>query len=253
MMDWSRQRWVLIASVVLAAQVAAIFALHSKQPMLARLAGGELKKFPEAIQPSASPQIDALNDPMVFAAAHPRGFSGAAWLKAPEADYQISNSIPPARFLEFQRSPAATGDANSWERPRTALPLLQLSIAKPPAKSLLMVEGALAARTPAIMPELPIQHGTDLLSNTVVQVGVRVDGFPLSTRIILGSGSRGADLAALEIARKIRFGPLPVNVSRETADLQWGQLVFQWFTTEPPSTNAVTATGATAAANTANK
>ena len=88
-------------------------------------------------------------------------------------------------------------------------------------------------------PTIPIQFASDVLSNTVIQVGIQADGFPLSSRIISGSGSRGADLTALQIANGVRFTPLSAATARTEGALEWGELVFQWFTTEPIATNAL--------------
>ena len=45
------------------------------------------------------------------------------------------------------------------------------------------VQAALRAKP----PEIPIQFASDVLSNTVVQLGVRGDGFPFTARIVSGS------------------------------------------------------------------
>jgi len=239
-MEWTRQRWVVVASLALAGQIASIFALHTRQRILAQPSGGELNHFPATTTNTASSEMEDLNDPLLFAGAHPHGFSAAVWLTAPKADYALSNSIPAPRYLDFERAPTKFGNENSGRPPEPPLPLLQFAVAKPAQKSVLWVEGALLERAPAKLPEAPPQFGSDVLSNTVVQVGVRADGFPLSMRVVTGSGSRGADDAALEMARKMRFAPLPINRQNEENPLQWGQMVVQWFTAEPASTNRAT-------------
>jgi TonB family protein len=212
-----------------------------------RVTGGGVRAFPERGAPTAvAPELEGLSDPMVFAAAHPEGFSSSAWLTPPRVGYALSNSIPPPRFLAFERTPSAFEDVNSRPAPTAPLPMLDFPIAKTPAKSIFSIEGDLAARPLMAPVELSVQFGSDVLSNSIVRVGVQADGFPVSTRLISGSGSRAVDLNALEIARKMKFAPLPVNVSRDGQKLQWGELVFQWFTTEPPSTNPPPALNAAA-------
>jgi hypothetical protein len=126
---------------------------------------------------------------------------------------------------------------DSTVRSTTPLPFVRLETQPEPAKrSILIAEGDLAARPIRELPALPIQYGSEVLAPTIVQVAVQPNGFPLSKGIVSTSGSRAADLSALQIAGSIRFAADPLR--RETEALQWGNLVFQWATAATPSTNA---------------
>lgn len=235
-MSWTSKRLVIAAAFIFAAHVFAIFTLQTRKPILSRIAttGSPRVYFPSPTSTLSPGELDGLNDPLAFASANPRGFSGAAWMNRPQMDYAPSNATPPPQFLSFRRSELGSPARPLAEVSRIgSLPFISLALPKPEHRSTLTLEGDLAAR-PLIttLPALPIQVATEVLSNTVVQLGVQADGYPFSARIITGSGSHAADLAALQIAQKIRFAP-----NRNKSDLQWGELTFQWFTAEPPSTN----------------
>jgi hypothetical protein len=258
-MSWTRQRVPILAMVIFVAHVIAIFALHTPTPMLA---------LPEAFRSPRMPtpqmttnnllEAEELNDPLVFAGAHQHGFSAAAWMMRPKQEYVLTNSAPAPRFLSFVRPPTEfPAVENLAEASRSSdLPFVEFALPKEMPKSTLAVQGALEQRRVMSAPEIPTQFATDVLSNTVVQVGVRADGFPFSTRVISGSGSRAADLQALDIANRVRFAPsMPVSVQKRNAaeaigdpgELQWGEFVFQWFTTEPIVTNGLPKTEVSAA------
>jgi hypothetical protein len=240
-MSWTRQRVTILAALIFIAHIVAIFAIHTPRPMVAlqdnfRTTG--LK--PSAIQTNALPGLEGLNDPLVFAGAHEHGFSAAAWMTKPRQDYALTNSKSPPHFLAFARTPMEfpPHETQIALLGRTALPFLEISLAREMPKSILRIEGALENRGLLKSPEIPIQTASDVLSNTVVQVAIKSDGFPFSARITTSSGSRGADLRAVQIANQLRFTPLPAAIAREPNDLQWGECVFQWFTTEPTAPNA---------------
>jgi TonB family protein len=236
-MKWSRQRWVLMTCLIFAAQVGAIFGLHTREPLRVRLPEIEPLRPGGFTTNSLPTDADEVNDPLIFAGAHPQGFSGAAWLMAPKSEVSFSNSVAAPAFLEFQASRSEIAVSNRPAAISSALPFVQLSPPKEATRqSLLLVEGGLAARKLRNAPVVPLQYGAEVLSPTVVQVAVEGDGFPQSARVISGSGSRGADATALQIVNGLRFERAAPN---EPANkLQWGNLIFQWATTEAPSTNA---------------
>ena len=238
-MNWTNQRIAIVAGFIFAAHVFAIFTLHTHEPILARIAttGSPRAYFPAPAKSPSPGELEPLDDPMAFASANPRGFSGAAWMNRPKIDYAPSTAVRQPQFLGFRRTPIDVPTSRETdESPKiTPLPFVDLALPKPEHKSTLTIEGDLASR--AMMtkrPEPPIQVAADVLSDTVVQLGVEADGYPFSARIITSSGSHAADLAALQIAQKIRFVP-----NRTNRALQWGDLTFQWFTAEPPGTNKV--------------
>lgn len=216
--------------MLFAAHVVGIFALHTREPIMTRVESTRGRPAADPA-PSVAPELDGLNDPLIFAGAHPRGFSAHAWLDRPRMDYAQTNRPVAPRFLAYARPAEQQKTELAAPRLSTPLPFLPLSLQAPPARSALMVEGALAERPLLETPALSAQFATDVLSNSVVQLGIQGDGFPISARIISGSGRREADLSALQIANGLRFAPRPGT------SVQWGQLVFQWFTAEPTGTN----------------
>jgi hypothetical protein len=252
-MKWTRHKVTVLAATIFAAHVIAIFALHTPPPMVMLPDG-----FRAPLRPLTPPttnglaELDGLNDPLVFAGAHQHGFSAAAWMIRPHLDYTLTNSAPQPRYLAFSRTAAdfPPTDTKLFSRHDQNLPFVDFQLPVETPRSRLAIEGDLRNRTLTTAPEIPIQYASDVLSNSVVQIGVRADGFPFTARIVSGSGSRAADLTALDIANKLRFVPASLINSSDSADpaaLQWGELQFQWFTTEPSATNAPPKTSVSAA------
>lgn len=236
-MSWTRKQWFLATLLLFAAHLAAVFALHGRRPTLARfelepLSNGASEHSHEHHTLPAETQ-----DPLIFASAHPRGFSGAAWIKSPARNFQIGRLDIPPQFLRFEREPAQF-PAQQQTPIRTPLPFIALNLPpEPPRTSTFEIEGQLAPRPLLKTPPIPVQLHTDVLSNTVVQIAVQSDGFPYTARVVRGSGLRKADADALEIARNLRFAPRVIAAQyQEPPPLEWGQVVFHWHSTAP-STN----------------
>jgi hypothetical protein len=239
-MTWPRQRVFVLAGVIFAAHVIAIFALHTPAPMVLLPDGFRSPRSPQRMaSTNGFVELDGLDDPLVFAGAHQHGFSASAWMMHPAQEYELTNSLPEPRYLAFSRTPLELPriDHGLDLQSAAALPFVEFALPKERARSTFAIEGPLAARKLLSPVEPPVQIASDVLSNTVVQLGVRADGFPFSARIVSSSGSRVADLAALNLANQARFAPLPLPDPDNPARLQWGEFVFQWFTTEPTATN----------------
>ena len=249
-MKWTRHKVLILAAVIFTAHVVVIFALHTPTPMVILPDGfrAPLRPAPP-ITTNQRANLETLNDPLVFAGAHQHGFSAAAWMMRPRQDYALTNSSPDPRYLAFSRTPMEFPPSNNEfvARRQSGLPFVDLNLPAETRRSMLAIEGDLGNRKLTATPEIPIQFGTDVLSNTVVQVAVRSDGFPFTARVISGSGSRVADVTALDIANKLRFVPVPTIGSNDPIALQWGELVFQWFTTDASATNAAPKTSVSAA------
>jgi hypothetical protein len=248
-MSWTRQRVLVLAGVIFVAHLIVLSACHTPDLMVVLPDGF---RSPRRVNASTSTnsviELDGLNDPIVFAGAHQHGFSAFAWMMRPRNDYELTNSPPVPRFLAFARSSTELPAAPRADvEPQSALPFISFNLPKEPPRSILRVEGGLENRPLIKAPALAIQIGSDVLTNSVIQVGVRADGFPFSARIISGSGSRLADLTALDLAYKARFAALPPSASRDPVELQWGELVFQWFTADAAATNNVPRTSVSAA------
>lgn len=248
-MSWSRKRLAIVATVIFLAHVVAIFAIHTPRPMVMLPDDFRTARFmPVPAATNHAAELDGLNDPLVFAGAHEHGFSAAAWMMRPRQEFALTNAPTPPRYLAFSRTPLELPrETDVWPRRETDLPLLQFALPREQVRSKLMIEGDLKNRGLIRPIEVPIQNGSEVLSNTVVQVAVRADGLPFSARIVSGSGSRGADVIALNLANKARFSALPQIRAGERAEMQWGELVFQWFTANPAATNSAPKTPVSAA------
>jgi len=230
-MAWSRKQFVGFCFLIFAGQIGVIFALHTRQPLRAKIAQVIPMRPGGFATNSVGSEIDDLNDPLVFAGAHAQGFSAHAWMKRPQVELAFTNSVAPPQFLEFQRPPTEIPVANNFQGPKLELPFVSLAIANEPAKeNAVLAQGPIANRALTAKIILPPQIGPDVSSNTVVQVAVQADGFPFTARIVASSGSRGADLTALQLAKEAQFAPA------KGAPLQWGELIFRW---QMASTNAL--------------
>jgi TonB family protein len=235
-MGWSGKKLTGLAVLIFAGQIGAIFALHTREPLrvkMAPLVPAPIADFPTN---SVGTEVDDLNDPLAFAGANERGFSAHAWLKPPKMELSLSNSIAPPSFLAFQRSPGQIPEPNAFDGPAPQLPFVSFALSNEKRReSVVRLQGGIINRplTTRIVP--PIQIGSDTLSNTVVQVAIQADGAAFSARLLESSGSRGADLTALQLARDAQFTPLP-PAERKTVALQWGELIFLWASTNPPPT-----------------
>jgi hypothetical protein len=247
--SWSRKKLAVVATIIFVAHVVGIFAIHTPRPMVILPDGFRTARaWPVPATTNQTAELDGLNDPLVFAGAHEHGFSAAAWMMRPRQEFALTNAPTPPRYLEYSRTPLTLqNEAGAERRGEAELPLLQFALPAERPKSTLMIEGDLKKRGLAKVIEVPIQHASDVLSNTVVQVAVRADGFPFSARIVSGSGSRGADMTALDLATKARFSPLPKIRPGDGAEMQWGELVFQWFTADLSATNLPAKTAVSAA------
>lgn len=171
-------------------------------------------------------------DPLIFAEAHPRGFSGPAWLFPERWNYSHDGLAREADFVSFAEGrkmlpPTETplelnqiADAGFFTAGRTRADLL---LDPEPPASRLSIEGPLANRKLAYFPELPPQQASDVIENSIVEIGVNSDGLVVSARLLNRTRSRKAAQDALDIARALRFQP-----GGETSGLTWGTLIFQW-------------------------
>lgn len=240
---WSRKRWAACFLLLFAAQVGGlIWASHGRTENLP-----SKRSFPRVVLGSAAP-VAALNqstavDPMLFAAADAKGFSGAAWLYPTPWNYHYDGVIERPDYVHFADAAEMLPERS---RPMAIHrleqgPLFQAtqSRAAPlhprePAASRLRIEGDLEGRPLLSSPPLPLQESSDILNSSVVEAGVNRDGTVVSSRLLERSRSKTADQQALNITRQIRFAP----ESAAAAEIAWGKLIFQWFAVESLGTNA---------------
>src|SRR5205814_1308130 len=205
---------------------------------------------------SALAELLNIEDPTLFALPDPRGFSGPAWMSAPALRHQSRDWTEPRRWLSLPM--AGMGAAFSeFVRTNVVSPRLladkpaprlgQVTAAPVPLreKSTFRIEGDLAGRELVAPLEVPSIPHTDILKNTVVQLGVSPLGFTFSPPVVLSSsGSKTADQRALDLAKAARFKPVaragPATPGSPSA-LTWGKLIFQWHTVELSATNSPSA------------
>lgn len=245
---WSVQRLWAFAAVLVAAQVGLIYWFGDKAPASPRQAANE----PAVLwMPTYATEASALYNPTLFVWANPHGFSQAAWLEIKPLEYESADWTEPPQFLtnrveqlgmvfrEFvQKNAAPAFEIAGKSAPQIALP-------EPPATSLrirstVRAEGGLAGRRLLSQFDLPSWPSDDVLLDSVVQVIVDADGQTQSVTLLSGSGSKGADDAALDLAKSAEWEPMAghgtAGSARGVSALGWGRLIFSWHTV--PATNS---------------
>lgn len=250
---WSKRRWAAMVTCLMLGQLGCIFWLSRHHPAVVHA----MVAVPTVVR-AGDDILDrvALNNPARFTLASQHGFSAGAWLEVSPLQYQSPEWTEPPRPLTIapQKLGSAMAEmvrndsAHAFEPVAAPEPQLAGIVPLPelPTESMLTVEGELAGR-PLVAPlKLASWTAPEILSNSVVQVGVKADGTVFSAVLLDGpkdsKEARAADASALNLARAARFHPLVrIDVERSEppdADLQWGRMVFQWHTVAPPPTNS---------------
>lgn len=181
-------------------------------------------------------------DPTLFALPNPHGFSGGAWLKFQPDLPRLSNwsAQPEWLTLSAENLSHSLDDYIATNSPSEEQLLASLRVTRNieiriPDEPLLTqtvarAEGALTARKMTYTPFLPPAIHSDVLRPTVVTVSVNGDGLVESASLAIGSGLKGADEQALQLARRFEFQPLPIRdaEARGVAAPTVGRLVFTW-------------------------
>ncbi len=247
-------RWWMVLALVFAGQLGFIFWLgeRSLQRPAPPRPGPGLQ-----LMGNVPAEFLALNDPTLFALPHPQGFAGLAWLKVPPPKYRPFAWAEPDTWVEL---PGDTLGATFYEFLKTNAPqpieplvdagpvlmLPEVSDESPfPEESSVRILGELANWSPIKAFDLPSWPGSDLVSNSVVQLLVNARGEPVSAVLLQpGSGSAEADQFALNQAASARFVPKTGKAApapaRPAGRLTWGTVVFEWHTIPAASTNAPT-------------
>jgi hypothetical protein len=246
----SSRRWWLFAALVLAGQLAAIYWLSDQsRPVIRRPAPAPTITL---VQPN---ELFALHDPTIFALPHARSFSGKAWQILPALPYRPFEWAAPLEWMPLPANQLGEGLARFLQTNRSetlrALELPQPALIDPevpdtpvfPQRSSVRVDGALRTRR-LLTPFAPSSWAhSDLLTNTVVDLIVGLDGIPVSCELRPpGSGLLLADQQALALARRAKFesfvtkGPRRNTNAPPVSTLMRGSLVFSWRTL--PTTNS---------------
>jgi hypothetical protein len=251
---WSNRQWWWIVALLFAVHLFLAFYLAKRTTIEAPSRARTVIRLlnPETLDPSSA-QLLALRDPTIFALVHPRGFSGAAWLRIVPFPYQITNRTEPPRWLTPD-VPQLANDFVQFVRTNVTLPLLEAEKPLPILSKVeipnpitwihpvLRIEGDLAGRRLISTNALPPPQPNVILTNCVIRVLVDARGRTLSHALLAGSGSQGADENAMNFAKAARFEPLARSLTDETplasaGSAAFGTLVFQWVGTHEASTN----------------
>lgn len=248
---WSRARWVRVIVLLFFGQLFLTWVLAERTPRPVRevkeVSQVALLTLPSANE--AAHQHPAVAGATLFALVDPRGFSGAAWLRAEprespltdwkEPDFWLAAN-PDRLGLPFQRfiqtnAPQLTSAAviPAYESTPVTLPATP-----PPARSSLAVIGELGARKLLANPAIPLWPLAGTLRPTQVSIAVDASGEVFSAVVEKSSGDDAADEEALRTARQLRFAPSPLRTPKSPigADLTWGTVVLHWKTTPPAIT-----------------
>jgi len=253
---WQRHHWWGLIGMVFLGQLFLIFWLGDRTP--AKLRQVQAPPIIRFTGPAWAEWL-ALQDPTLFALPHRRSFSGLAWQITSPPNLRADNWVNPARWPEPVVPPLAANFSGLQTPALTEAnlvpirPLPELRVTETveqqlfQERSTLRIEGHLVDRNllaPFQLPSWP-NTNSDLLTNSIVQLAVDAEGWTASITLLCSSGSKEADLFALDTARKARFESLITNAQPSSPLLSgpwtWGQLIFQWHTTAETVTNAAPA------------
>jgi len=244
--SWTPSRFWTVAFTLFILQAGLIWALAERDHKSLSLRDPAFS-VRLAVRPMGQDQLATAffaEDPTLFQAPNPRGFSGRAWMATASPEYHAAEAPAPEVWLSLEGGP--------WKPNPLAIPSQNealLALAAPPASeyepaevflatgsipagSAMRLSGELAHRqVVSSAVQLGAQPGVQLLKNSVVQLAVDPSGEVISARLTGNSGSPSADAIALATARLLRFAP--ITVAR--AAVAWGEAVFSWQIIEPPA------------------
>ncbi|HWX21592.1 MAG TPA: hypothetical protein VN578_16945 [Candidatus Binatia bacterium] len=240
---WDRRQWWSVLALVFIVQLVLIFWLGERGSRPARPSGPA-----PTLRMAGRTGADflALQDPTLFALPHRQGFSGPAWLEVlpveshpfvwSESNRWLEPSLaqlgaPFEQFLETNSFIPFDGTAPP-EPALTPSEVAQSEVLR--QQSTLRLADGLAGRRLLTPLKLPSWTNSELLTSSVVQVGVDASGVPFGFTPLSRSGSQEADDFALEQARAARFesfvGRGPQKPTNPLDGLSWGKLIFEWHT-----------------------
>lgn len=252
---WSPRKWGYAITASLVIQLALLFYLGERSKALPSRErfGSTIHFAPDPAYWGRLSELPTLTDPTLFALPSPQGFSGRAWLSFAPMQYEPPDWVEAPRWLE----PSTQGLAqvltdfvsNNIPPPLLVadklLPrLIAAGATVPPvpvrSRSEYRAEGDLAQRRLAEPLELSPWPHTEVLSNSVVQMLVDAEGRTLAVSLLSpGSGSPLADQAAVQMATRLRFDPVPRPSGPTQTVVSSGRMVFRWATVPPTATNKV--------------
>ncbi|MBI3850917.1 MAG: energy transducer TonB [Verrucomicrobia bacterium] len=243
---WPRVRWWLAVIFVLLVQVGLVYWLSDRSVVTPRPPASVPAVF---LVQDALVRLPTVTDPLLFSPANPNGFSGGVWSKTPKLEFHLADWTAPPSLLGLQTRQLGnaftkfvrTNNTSSFTvadnpEPRLSSPELFLTVTPVPTQSELRVEGELLQRTFASPMVLTNWPGTNILTPTVVQVMVDLDGKTVSASVLSKSGSTDADKQALNLAKAARYSSIRNHGASQSpvSKLTWGRLIFEWHTVALP-------------------
>jgi hypothetical protein len=248
-MTWKTARWLVLLAFIFGLQLLLIYWLSVRSPIgpgPATLPDSKMVLVTRPLNQMELSKTFLASDPTLFAIPDAHGFSGGAWLKTTERDYDVSEHTespfwlaldvgdlgkPAEQFVRTNaRLPIAIAE-NPVSKIFGSLPFVDLR-ENAQTNSQLRIEGEIAARKLIDFPQLKSWVHSEILSNTVAQIAVNQRGAVVVARLLSRSGLAEADDAALDVARQLQFVPV------EKSELTWGKVILDWFTAPLPTTNA---------------
>jgi hypothetical protein len=248
---WTRRRWWGMVALIIIVQLGLIFWLGSRNPIY------PLPPRPATTLSLGDPaptELQAFNDPTLFILPHPEGFSGPVWGKTYRSEFSPFEWSAPANHFPLAIERLSTvlnqlfqaGDLPVVQLPEQAEAVPTLPHVPPlpifPDQSLLQLEDGLAQRRLLGVLALKSWPSPEILSPSVVRVGVDDGGRPVSVTLLSRSGSPAADQYALDQAWAAQFEPLNGSsvgpLLKPAARLSWGRMIFRWHTVPTPPASA---------------
>ncbi|HEV2329761.1 MAG TPA: hypothetical protein VGY56_13345 [Verrucomicrobiae bacterium] len=274
---WSWLRWTTAVAIVFAAHVVLIFVFGARK----NVAPVPVRNAPSfALVDESAGDWLALNNATLFALPGNDGFAASMWTELPPLDIHHKPWTEEPQWLRPSNTLQMAGlfapfnrfvETNHFARvhfefnlpPEVSVPA---SPTQPPIAQLstLRIEGALAGRSLLTPVRLPSWQDSDIDAPSIVQVLVNAAGNVVSAVLLpqeaLSPGNswepalthnRQADQWAVQLARTLRFVPLPdedagqpgsansptTQTSASLARVAIGRLVFDWQTAPQADTN----------------
>jgi hypothetical protein len=238
---WTKRRFWCLAGALFAAQAGLIllFAEGSHGASHQAPVPGHFRLLGAPLTADQLTKTFFATDPTVFPLPNLQGFSGRAWLRLPEQNFDMpeTTEAPAWRTIDANRlgadfpplhradSPLPFGLADENDAELEPWPV---SLTSQPIRtgSAFEIQGELAGRQLNPPTELRSWPSPQLLSNSVVQIAVDSAGQVVAAELLGRSGLTDADTIALDKVRSLRFRPSPVPSP------VWGNAVFEWQTLE---------------------
>ncbi|MGH7940422.1 MAG: hypothetical protein ACREFR_05060 [Limisphaerales bacterium] len=265
---WTWMRWTGAVAIVFLVHVVLIFIFGARKP----LPPTPPSKAPSLALVAESPgDWLALNNATLFALPGNYGFAASMWMQMPPLTIHPQNWTEDPRWLSPSNSLQMAGLFAAFNRfvQTNTFAALQFQFnppdevtppvtpTQPPMAqhSTLRIEGEIAGRTLLTPLHLPSWPDSDVDAPSIVQVLINAAGNVVSAVLLPQeivsqenswepplSHNPKADLSAVELARTLRFAPLPSAQASRSAPLSGlalGKLVFIWHTIPITTTNVL--------------